>query len=122
MSNDLVASILIVDDEPANILLLTKVLNMHGYNDIVHTTDPKEVVVLQNEYKFNLILMDINMPKMNGYEVLKAIQKDESFSNVPVSGDISPQEVKKGLDAGFSDYITKPIKMQDLLKSISELL
>ena len=117
--------ILIVDDEAANILLLNKILSVNGYENIVTTLNPREVLSLQEEHGFDLILLDINMPEMDGYEVLNELRNMDGFSGTKVvatSGDISTRDVKKASEAGFIDYITKPMRMNDLLEIIDKAL
>ena len=124
-SNPLNASILIVDDESLNILLLTKILKTAGYKNIMSTSEPCEVMSLHNNNNFDLILLDINMPEMNGYEVLKKLHNSNGFKGTKVvatSADISSKDKKKASDAGFHDYITKPMKMNDLLEVVEKVL
>lgn len=117
--------ILIVDDESANILLLNKILSFDGYKNIVTTLDPKEVSLLHEEHDFDLILLDINMPDMDGYAVLDKLRNMDGFATtavVAISGDTFPRDIKKALAAGFLDYITKPMRMNDLLEIIDKVL
>lgn len=117
--------ILIVDDDAANILLLQKILKLQGYKNISSLVDPKKVIALHNENDFDLILLDINMPEMNGYDVLKQLY-DENSVSIPfvigISGDATLSDINKAKQAGFSEYITKPIKMKTLLQTIERLL
>lgn len=118
-------NILIVDDEPANTLLLKKILATKGYTNVMTTLDPTEVISLQLEHKFDLILLDINMPEMNGYEVIEQLRKTENLDDTQViatSADISLRDPQKRTEAGFTGYITKPMKMQDLLKIVEKAL
>ncbi len=72
----------------------------------------------------SFILLDINMPEMNGYEVLKQLQNMDNFNStqvVAISADTSPSDVKKGLEAGFSSYITKPMRMQALYEIVDNI-
>lgn len=89
-------NILIVDDEPANTLLLKKILATKGYTNVMTTLDPIEVVPLHLEHNFELILPDINTPEMNGYEVLKQLRN--------------------------TDYIIKIMKMNVLLETVEKAL
>lgn len=117
--------ILIVDDEPANILLLTKILEIEGYANIVSTHDPLQVSSLCQEHNFSIILLDLNMPEMNGYEVLDSLKTISGFASMQViasSGDTSANSIKKALDAGFCDFITKPMLMADTLKIVNKAL
>jgi len=125
MSEQLKAKILIVDDEPANILLFSRILEAKGYESISTTLDPCEASSLQQKYEFDLILLDINMPEMNGFEVLKQLGDSNCLNNTKVvatSGNIEPEYVKKALDAGFFDYITKPMRMNDFLEKVHSIL
>lgn len=117
--------ILLVDDEPANITLLTKMLSMKNCNDIVSTYNPVEVVSVFQEHCFDLVLLDINMPQMNGYEVLDKLRETDGFDRtqvVAITGDIYPRDIQKGLDSGFTDYLTKPIKINTLFETIDKVL
>ena len=125
MSDVYKCGILIVDDEQANILLLTKILNIHGYTNVSHTTDSEEVVNIMSTNKIALVLMDINMPFMNGYEVLEKIRNSQELKNTPViaiSGDVSSDDVNAAIEAGFINYVTKPINMKKLIKVISDTI
>lgn len=116
--------ILLVDDEPANIMLLTKMLSVKGYDSVMSTVDSIEAISLFKEHDFDLVLLDINMPEMNGYELLDQLRQIDGSNDtrvIAISGDIYPAEVKKGMDSGFSDYITKPMKMNVLFDSIDRL-
>ena len=117
--------ILLVDDEPANIMLLTKILSATGYSNIVSTLDPKEVILLHQKHDFDLILLDINMPSMDGYEVLEELKLMHNFENtqvIAITGDIYTQDVNKGINAGFSGYLTKPIQIPALLEVADKAL
>ena len=117
--------ILIVDDEKANILLLTKILNINGYNNIIETTDSEEVMNIVSENKISLILMDINMPFMNGYEVLKHLGSNPEFKDIPaiaISGDVSSSDINAATEAGFIHYLTKPIKIADLINVVNKVM
>ena len=119
------SNILIVDDEPANILLLSKILQSNGYTNVMTTDAPLDTVVLQEEHNYALILLDINMPEITGYEVLKQLRELDNFLGTKVvatSGDVSPKDIKNALEAGFDDYITKPMRMNDILKVVEKAL
>ncbi len=67
------APILVVDDNPANVLLLERMLGEGGYRNVHTTTDPREVVRLNNRRRFDIVLLDIRMPGMDGFQVLEAL-------------------------------------------------
>jgi CheY-like chemotaxis protein len=118
-------NILIVDDEPANTLLLKKILATRGYINVMTTLDPTEVIPLHLEHDFELILLDINMPKMNGYEVLEQLRNTDNFDYTQVvatSADISIRDPATRLNSGFSDYITKPMKIKVILEIVEKAL
>lgn len=117
--------ILLVDDEPANILLLTKMLSIKGYDNIISTVDSRDVISLHQKHNFDLILLDINMPEMDGYEVINELKNIDGFSNinvVAISGDIEPCDIQKGLDSGFTAYLTKPMRIQTLMEVTDKAL
>ena len=119
------SNILIVDDEPANILLLSKILQANGYTNVMTTDEPRDAAVLQKEHRYALVLLDINMPELNGYEVLDQLRRLDNFSDTRViatSGDICPKDIKKALNAGFNDYLTKPMRMDDILNVVEKAL
>jgi len=104
-------SILIVDDEKANLLYLNHLLSE---NYIIYTArNAREAIERANEYHPDLILLDIVMPEMNGYETIAALKELKSCKDIPVifiTGLSNNDDEVKGLDAGAEDYITKPFK------------
>lgn len=116
--------LLIVDDEPVNVKLLERTLAKAGYSDIVSTLDPREVCDLFAQHDFDLILLDLNMPHMDGFAVLTALH--ERFSNPPpvlVLTAQSAQEFRtQALEMGAQDYVTKPFERNELLHRVSNLL
>ena len=117
--------ILIVDDESSNIMLLTKMLSAKGYNNIMSTLNPKVVVSLFKKHIFNVVLMDINMPVMNGYEVLEQLRRTDCFNDtkvVAISGNVYPEDIEKALNSGFYGYLTKPLKMVDLFEMMDKVV
>ena len=73
----------------------------------------------------DVILMDINLPDINGYEVLKLLRSDPATADIPVvalSANAMPRDVSKGLKAGFFRYITKPIKIQEFMGALEEAM
>jgi len=71
--------------------------------------------------KPDLILLDINLPGMDGYQVLEKLQKDAETKDIPVyaiSANAMPSDIKKGMDAGFTKYLTKPIIISELLDAV----
>ena len=119
------ASILIVDDEPANILVLKKMLEMKGYTNVVTTLDPMQTLPLYLEHNSDLILLDINMPVMDGYEVMQQLC-DKLNQVLPPILILTAQDTQsfrqRALDSGALDYVTKPFNAEELLSRVHNLL
>lgn len=119
------ASVLVVDDEPVNVKLLTKYLHMHGFENVTSTMDSREVIPLCRQQDFNLILLDLNMPHMDGFEVMDLLLGDEEYVAPPilVLTAQSAQEFRlRALQAGARDYVTKPFDHFELLARVKNLL
>ena len=115
--------ILIVDDEKSNIIALTHFLR-EDYSVFV-TRDSRDALEMAENHKPDIILLDIMMPEMDGYEVIKSLKKSKKSRDIPVvfiSGLISPEAIKKGLSLGASDYITKPFEASTVKEKINNLL
>lgn len=113
-------SILLVDDEPKNIQLLGNLLESQSY-DIEFAMNGEEALSWIKEKSFDLILLDIMMPDMNGYEVCRQIKSDLSTTHIPViflTAKTDTDDIVKGFDTGGSDYITKPFRPPELLARV----
>ena len=119
------AKILVVDDEAANVLVLRKMLESRGYVNIVTTQDPTQTLKLYKEHESDLILLDINMPVMDGYEVMKHLC-EECNNVLPPILVLSAQHTQsfrqRALDNGALDYVTKPFNAEELLSRVHNLL
>ncbi len=119
------AKLLIVDDEPANVRLLKKMLEMKGYSNIITTLDPTQTLPLFLKHKSDLILLDINMPGMDGYEVMQQLC-DELNQVLPPILVLTAQHTQsfrqRALDNGALDYVTKPFNAEELLSRVHNLL
>jgi adenylate cyclase len=116
--------ILVVDDAPANVKLLTDVMIAKGY-DIVSAANGEDGLRRVSADKPDLVLLDIMMPGMNGYEVCRAIRADPATRVLPVVmvTSLDPaQERIKGLEAGADDFLSKPINSPELLARVKSLL
>ena len=110
-------AILIVDDNPHNIQVLGKLLQENRY-EIEFATNGEAALEWLNTRQFDLILLDINMPGMNGFEVCRKIRSNPDMNNVPViflSADTERESILKGFELGAQDYITKPFDSRELL-------
>jgi len=118
-------SVLYIEDNPANLRLVTQLLgrlpNLHMWT----AHEPMLGLELAATNKPDLILLDINLPGMDGFEVLKLLKGRDGTKNTPViaiSANAMPYDIEKGLEAGFDDYITKPIDINALLLAVDEKL
>lgn len=119
------ARILIVDDEPANIKLLTKMLESHGYKKLVAIQDSRDVLPIYHTARPDLILLDINMPHLNGYQVmeqLKALNDPLLPPIVILTAQFGRDYLLKALSAGARDFISKPFDRVELLMRVRNLL
>ena len=115
--------ILIVEDDPKSIKLFRDLLQATGYA-ILEATDGKKAVELAREKKPNLILMDIQMPVMDGIEATKILKADAETKNIPIIALTSyamKEDEEKIREVGCDGYITKPIDIREFLKKVSEL-
>ncbi|MFD2532303.1 ATP-binding response regulator [Gracilimonas halophila] len=113
--------ILIVDDTPANLRLLSHVLSKNGYN-FLEASNGKEAVQIAKEHEPDLILLDIMMPDMNGYEVIKEIKSDkliQDFLIIFLSSLTDTDDKVEGFKSGGVDYITKPFQKEETLARIN---
>jgi CheY-like chemotaxis protein len=117
-------TILIVEDEPKNMTLTRDLLKISGY-ETIEAVDGKQGVEKAKSAKPNLILMDIMMPKMDGYSACREIKADQSTKNIPVvmltavGFDLNKKLAKQ---MGADGYVTKPFSRQQLIDAISPLL
>ncbi|MCK5425296.1 MAG: PAS domain-containing protein, partial [Emcibacter sp.] len=118
-------SILYIEDNPANLRLVTQLLERQPNIRMWNAHEPLLGLELAAEHKPDLILLDINLPRMNGFEVLMHLRERDATCDTPViaiSANAMPSDIKKGIDAGFDDYITKPININDLLHAVEKTL
>ena len=117
------ASILIVDDQEANVMLLELMLRNEGYTNITTTQDPCQVAGLHAEQQFDLILLDLQMPEMDGFEVMEALKKDEAASYLPVLVlTAQPAHKLRALQAGAKDFVSKPFDFVEIQTRIRNML
>lgn len=120
------AKILIIDDEPSNIRLLERVLELFGGVEWRSTADPREAVPLFAEFAPDLVLTDLHMPHLDGYQVISQIRAlldaDSFLPIVVLTADISPETRRNALRSGASDFITKPLDTTEVQLRIRNLL
>ena len=117
-------SVLIVDDNPQNLQVLGKLLKENNYK-IEFATNGNAALEWINKKSFDIILLDVNMPGMNGFETCTKIRSDHSFDNIPIiflSADFERDSILKGFELGAQDYITKPYDSRELLSRVKNHL
>ncbi len=117
------ASILIVDDQPANVTLLRQMLRKVGYTQISSTMNPTEVARLHQMYQFDLILLDLQMPGMDGFEVMKSLKDDQPEGYLPVLVITAEPAYKlRALKEGAKDFVSKPVDLLEVQTRIHNML
>ena len=117
------ASILIVDDQEANVMLLEQVLRSAGYTRITSTMDPQAVRALHQQHRYDLILLDLQMPEMDGFEVMDGLRAIEAGSYLPVLViTAQPGHKLRALQAGAKDFVSKPFDLVEVKTRIHNML
>jgi adenylate cyclase len=115
--------VLIVDDLPANLQLLERMLAGAGYTSVASTSDPVQVCELHRKNKYDLILLDLQMPGMDGFEVMEALKAIETDDYLPVLViTAQPEHKLRALKAGARDFVTKPFDLPEVLMRVHNLL
>jgi CheY-like chemotaxis protein len=117
------ATILIVDDQEANVMLLEQMLLNEGYTNITTTQSPRAVYELHEKHRFDLILLDLQMPEMDGFEVIEELKKIEQGSYLPVLViTAQPAHKLRALKAGAKDFVSKPFDFVEVQTRIYNML
>jgi signal transduction histidine kinase len=117
------ARILIVDDQQANITLLEKILRGAGYGEVSSTMNPREVCALHRQNRYGLILLDLQMPGMDGFQVMEDLKALELNCYLPVLViTAQPDQKLRALKAGAKDFVSKPFDLAEVLLRVHNLL
>ena len=117
------ASVLIVDDQEANVALLEQTLREAGYTRVASTMKPQEVCALHREQGFDLILLDLQMPGMDGFQVMESLKTNEDDGYLPVLViTAQPGHKLRALHAGARDFISKPFDLVEVRARIRNML
>jgi PAS domain S-box-containing protein len=117
------ASILIVDDQESNVRLLEQMLSEDGYSYVASTTNPQEVCALHRNNSYDLILLDLQMPGMDGFQVMEALKTNEQESYLPVLViTAQPGHKLRALQCGAKDFISKPFDLVEVKTRIHNML
>jgi PAS domain S-box-containing protein len=117
------ASILIVDDQEANVILLDQMLREAGYTVVASTMNPHEVCALHRKNRYDLILLDLQMPGMDGFQVIEALKTNDADGYLPVLViTAQPGHKLQALQAGARDFISKPFDLVEVKTRIHNML
>jgi CheY-like chemotaxis protein len=111
-------TLLLVDDDLRNTFALSKLLKQHGLHIVIADNGQMALEKLKEDRTIELILMDIMMPVMDGYQAMQAIRAQKSLGSVPIialTARAMPEEQEKCMAAGANDYLTKPVDIERLL-------
>ena len=116
---------LYVEDNPANLKLMEQIFLRHPEMRLLTAVNGSSGVEMARASQPDVVLMDINLPGINGFEALKILRSDPATEHIPViavSANAMPLDVEKGLKAGFVRYLTKPIRVEELMEALNVTL
>jgi two-component system, cell cycle response regulator len=117
------ASILIVDDQESNVILLKQLLSEAGYTRVSSTMNSREVCALHREDPYDLIVLDLQMPGLDGFQVMAALKTNEPDSYLPVIViTAQPDHKLRALQAGAKDFVSKPFDLVEVKTRIHNML
>jgi serine phosphatase RsbU (regulator of sigma subunit) len=117
------ARILIVDDKEANVQLIEGMLRVAGYTSVHSTVDPNQVCNLHRENRYGLILLDLQMPGMDGFQVMEGLKEVEADGYLPVLViTAQPAHKLRALEAGAKDFVSKPFDLAELRARVHNIL
>jgi adenylate cyclase len=117
------ANVLVVDDQEANVLLFERMLRAAGYSSVQSTMDPREVCELHRKNRYALILLDLKMPGMDGFQVMEGLKEVETDGYLPVLViTAEPGHKLRALRAGARDFVSKPIDLAEVLMRVHNMI
>jgi len=123
--NTALRTLLYVEDNPANLMLVEQIIEGHPHIRMLSARDGNHGIALARTHLPDVILMDINLPGINGIEALNILRKDPATMYIPVvalSANAMLRDIEKGLEAGFFRYLTKPIKVNEFMNALDDAL
>jgi signal transduction histidine kinase/ActR/RegA family two-component response regulator len=118
-----ITTILYIEDNTYNLLLVKKLLSRYPGIEVLEAPDASLGIELARAHRPDLILMDINMPGMDGFTALKRLKEGRETKDIPViavSADAMPGDILKGIEAGFHNYLTKPVNLKKFMEAVAE--
>ena len=119
--NAALRTLLYVEDNPANLMLVEQIIEGHPQIRMLSAHNGNLGIALARAHLPDVILMDINLPGISGFQALKILREDPLTAHIPVlaiSANAMPRDIEKGLEAGFFRYLTKPIKVNEFLEAL----
>jgi CheY-like chemotaxis protein len=119
------AKILVVDDEPDIVRVVVKIMESRGH-DVITAPDGFIALELIQEEKPDVVILDLNLPKMDGFEVCKRIKSDEATKDLPVvmmtAAYVAVEDAERGTKLGADEYVTKPFLREVLVHNVERLI
>ncbi len=125
MAGAALRTLLYIEDNPANLQLVEELVTRRPELRLLSAADGNLGIELAREFMPEVILMDINLPGINGIEVMKTLRADPATAHIPImaiSANVIPSDIKKGLEAGFFRYLTKPIVVNEFMDALGVAL
>lgn len=116
----IIKTVVVVDDEPDTAEMIAEMMRLSGYNALKSYGGTQALSMITRE-KPAAVLLDLMMPDISGLDVLRFMKRDPRLANIPViivSAKTLPEDVKTGIDAGASAYLTKPVAFRDLQQAV----
>jgi two-component system, cell cycle response regulator DivK len=124
VENNIAPRLLLVEDNPVNIQLMCRRLERQGY-EVVVAADGETAIALAEDQSLDLVLMDISLPGLDGWQVTQELRKMDRTATVPIialTAHTSAEDRQHCLDSGCNDYELKPVNFEQLLKKVERLL
>ncbi|HWC13550.1 MAG TPA: HD domain-containing phosphohydrolase [Actinomycetota bacterium] len=119
------AKILIVDDQRTNVVLLEKILKTWGFEEVTSTIDPRETTALVTSFEPDILLLDLQMPHVDGFEVMGSVRELPQTATMPIlvlTADATVASKRKALASGANDFLVKPFDATEVILRIKNLL
>ena len=123
--NAALRTLLYVEDNPANLMLVEQIIEGRPQLRMLSAHNGNLGIALARAHLPDVILMDINLPGISGFQALKMLREDPETAHIPVlaiSANAMPRDIEKGLEAGFFRYLTKPIKVNEFMNALDDAL
>jgi CheY-like chemotaxis protein len=117
--------ILLVEDNPGDVLMVREAIRMCSVAaDVVVAYDGQEALTVMNDYRFeaDIIILDLNLPKLNGFQLLERCQRQEGLPVVVFTSSANPEDNKRAFELGARDYVIKPSDLVEYMGTVTDTL